>query len=95
MGDSDAEKEAMADIDAVGDSSGGVATSEKADKACLTRIEVTTTSLMVGVIAQMQLMIRSPERLQKRSQMQKSFVCYAMSNQDARTSCMGHAAQQM
>ena len=32
MGDSDAEKEAMADIDAVGDSSGGVATSEKADK---------------------------------------------------------------
>ena len=32
MGDSDAEKEAMADIDAVGDSSGAVATSEKADK---------------------------------------------------------------
>ena len=33
MGDSDAEKEAMAVIDAVGDSSGGVAASENADKA--------------------------------------------------------------
>ena len=33
MGDSDAEQEAMAVIDAVGDSSGGVAVSENADKA--------------------------------------------------------------